>query len=317
MEEFKNRQSQYINRRKLTIISQTPNELIVDIARNDGVISEAGSGINASVMNDFNSQVNTAVSNAAIALEKANSAITISNEAKTSAEGAVNTSNTANETSSRAETNSANAVNTANLANVTSGEAKTISTEAKTIANEAKTTANNIGTRVTSLENTKCTIELNNEIVTSLAFTSSPQAQLDNKADLTNFNNEVSARQALETLVNTKANQADLSTEITNRQNADSAINAKFNNFASGVVVLNNAETSVTISTGLSAVSTIIPTLNISNSSTISRLITIDTIENGNVVLNIRNATTGALEGISNATELGAKIYWFAMKSFE
>lgn len=82
MEEFTNRDSQYINRRKLTIVSQAPNEMVVDIAREDGEVEVVGSSIDASTMNEFLSEVNTAVNTASLALSKANDSDTKATEAK-------------------------------------------------------------------------------------------------------------------------------------------------------------------------------------------------------------------------------------------
>lgn len=46
--EFIDRQGQNLNRKKLTIISQTPTEMIVDVARYDNATTE-GTPINANV----------------------------------------------------------------------------------------------------------------------------------------------------------------------------------------------------------------------------------------------------------------------------
>ncbi len=56
---FVNRTGENLNRRKLTIISQTPNEMIVDIARADNLDTENGTKIDADTLNSkFQSIVN-------------------------------------------------------------------------------------------------------------------------------------------------------------------------------------------------------------------------------------------------------------------
>ena len=56
---FMNRTGENLNRRKLTIISQTPNEMIVDIARADNLDTENGTKIDADTLNSkFQSIVN-------------------------------------------------------------------------------------------------------------------------------------------------------------------------------------------------------------------------------------------------------------------
>ena len=105
MEDFKNRESQYINRRKLTIVSQTPTELVVDITRNEGEIEVAGSPIDATTMNAFNTQINSAVNNASAALLKANEVETTANSAKSIAETASADASSAVTTANTADTN--------------------------------------------------------------------------------------------------------------------------------------------------------------------------------------------------------------------
>lgn len=73
---FNDRESQNPNRRKLKIVSQGPNEIIADIERADTVIGAEGTPINAKLLNDWNAVINTAESNAANALTKANKAVT-------------------------------------------------------------------------------------------------------------------------------------------------------------------------------------------------------------------------------------------------
>lgn len=51
MEDFVNRESQFPNRRRLEIVSQTPNEIIADIYREEGAISNNGTPITAQTLN--------------------------------------------------------------------------------------------------------------------------------------------------------------------------------------------------------------------------------------------------------------------------
>lgn len=319
MEEFTNRDSQYINRRKLTIVSQAPNEMVVDIAREDGEVEVVGSSIDASTMNEFLSEVNTAVNTASLALSKANDSDTKATEAKSIANSTQSYLEEIKTTANSALDKSTEAKTTANSASLTASEAKTLADTAKTLADTANADILTLNQRVSTAENTldnKCTVTVGENKVTTLNFTSDPQTQLNNKADLALLNSEISARQNLETQVGTKVAQTEFDSEITNRQNADSAILAKFNNLASGVVTINDNESAISVVTGLNDVSTFVPILKLGASASIARNITIDSISGGTVVINLRNANTGVLEGIANASELDAKIYWFAMKSF-
>ena len=72
---FNDRQGTNLNRKRLTIISQTPTEIIADIERAD-TITQEGTKINASVFNAFQNSIDTAASNATDALSQATSANT-------------------------------------------------------------------------------------------------------------------------------------------------------------------------------------------------------------------------------------------------
>ena len=72
---FQDRTGTNLNRKKITIISQTPNEIIADIERADNPTIE-GTPINASVFNAFQQSIDNASNNATNALGIANSANT-------------------------------------------------------------------------------------------------------------------------------------------------------------------------------------------------------------------------------------------------
>ena len=81
-ERFKDRVSENPNRRKLNIISQTPNTIIADIERADTVVGDnVGTPISAAILNEWDSTVAEAKKDSASALVLANSANTTSEEA--------------------------------------------------------------------------------------------------------------------------------------------------------------------------------------------------------------------------------------------
>ncbi len=101
---FKNRESTNKNRKRIKIISQTPKEIIADIERADSDVTEVGTLINAQVFNDFQSEINSAVSTsqnalntAATANTKSDTAIATANSAKTESETALTLANEAKE----------------------------------------------------------------------------------------------------------------------------------------------------------------------------------------------------------------------------
>jgi len=77
---FKNRISTHPNRKKLTIIDQNINELIVDVEYADQP-TEEGSPLNAEVFNEFYESLTNSVNNSNTALNTAQIAITNANEA--------------------------------------------------------------------------------------------------------------------------------------------------------------------------------------------------------------------------------------------
>ena len=80
---FKDRKSEYPNRRRLKILSQTIDELLVDIEREEGNVSEPGTQINASLFNEWENSVSEAVTNASEAKTKAEQNLTSISELKT------------------------------------------------------------------------------------------------------------------------------------------------------------------------------------------------------------------------------------------
>ena len=147
--EFIDRQGQNLNRKKLTIISQTPTEMIVDVARYDNATTE-GTPINANVFNSLQQGITTANSTAASALSK-------SNEALSTSASAVSTSNLAETTASQANTSAANAVLTANQA------------------------MEQVNALESAVADRGATVYVNNESQASVHFTSDPQDQIDTK----------------------------------------------------------------------------------------------------------------------------------------
>lgn len=93
---FNDRESQNPNRRKLKIVSQSPNEIIADIERADTVIGAEGTPINAKLLNDWNAVITTAENNATSAVVKADSAVSMANTAN-------NISNSAKQTATAAQ----------------------------------------------------------------------------------------------------------------------------------------------------------------------------------------------------------------------
>ena len=91
---FKDREGINLNRKRLTIISQTPTEIIADIERADTVTQE-GTKINASVFNAFQASIDASTNNA-------NNALSIANSASTTANSALATANTNNSNISNA-----------------------------------------------------------------------------------------------------------------------------------------------------------------------------------------------------------------------
>ena len=169
MEEtrFKDRVAEYPGRKKLTIISQTGNEMYVDVELADGATTE-GTKVNAELLNEFDSLINAA--NA--------------------------TSSNAQDTASNAVTTANSAVSTATEANTTAAQANTAAEEAKISAQEAKDAS---AATQTSLE------ELSNQVIEQQGtkvsvggvFVSTFDA--DTKASVESLNNVSSRVSTLET----------------------------------------------------------------------------------------------------------------------
>ena len=142
---FQNRQGTNLNRRRLTIISQTPTEIIADIERADNATIE-GTKIDASVFNTFQDSINSANSNATNALANSTSAISTANQASNDASNALSVANSAS--------------NTANSANTSASTANTNANSALTKANTNATNITNALGRIQALENSKPTFTL-------------------------------------------------------------------------------------------------------------------------------------------------------------
>ncbi len=146
--EFKDRQGQNLNRKKIKIISQTPTEIVADIERFDNV-TEEGTKINASVFNAFQSEINESSRKVTSAVTTANEALTTANQANLKSDNAVQSANSSLENSNQAvttantaNTNSIEAVTTANTAFTNSEQAVSDSSIALTNSNNAIVTAN-------------------------------------------------------------------------------------------------------------------------------------------------------------------------------
>ena len=190
LKDFENRVSTHPNRRKLTIISQSPNEMIVDIERADSATID-GSIISADTLNDFQDEIDTANSYASSALSTANSA-------NTTAQTASTTANSANQTATSADTKATTALSNSQTAITTANEAK-----AKALEAESK------------LADRGATIKINGASQTEINFTSDPQTQISN---------EVTARTNADNNL-----QTQITNEATTRQNIDSSLQAQIN----------------------------------------------------------------------------------------
>lgn len=165
MTVFYNRQSLHPNRKRLTIIQQNSNEIIADIENADEP-TVAGTPITAEVMNNFQSEINTANQNSISAVGTANTAsgnastaLSNSQTALTNSQAAVTTANTAN---TKADT----AISTANAAQAKALEVESLLADGGTI------------------------VKINNVAQTTINFSSDPQTQIDNKLT----NNETSIK---------------------------------------------------------------------------------------------------------------------------
>lgn len=151
MEEtrFKDRVAEYPGRKKLTIISQTGNEMYVDVELADGATTE-GTKVNAELLNEFDSLINAANATSSNAQGIASDALTTANSA----------------------------VSTATEANTAAAQANTIAEEAKIIAQEAKgasaatqTALETLSNQVVTQQGTKVTIGGPNNFVSTFEAT--------------------------------------------------------------------------------------------------------------------------------------------------
>ena len=146
--EFKDRQGQNLNRKKIKIISQSPTEIIADIERYD-TVTEEGTQINAEVLNTFQAQIDQAGYEASSALSIVNVANNKSDEAKINASEALT-------------------------------KAKTALTNSETALNKATQVENSLADR-------GATVYVGNEAKASIQFDADPQTQLNTKLNK-NFN---------------------------------------------------------------------------------------------------------------------------------
>ena len=174
MGNFINRDSQYPNRRRLEIISQSPNEIIADIYREEGEIYISGTSIDKDTFNNWDSRIRNNETLCDSSNQTANNSLTKAQDAMNIAEGALSTSQTALEKSDMAIDTAADALSTAN-------NAKTESLNAFTTANEALT-------HVVGGLGTKIYVGESDTPATSVIFSSDPQEQLNtNKNQITNI----------------------------------------------------------------------------------------------------------------------------------
>ena len=104
---FENRQSEHPNRRRLTIIEQQGNDMIVDIARAETSVSTQGTPLTAEILNNWNDTVNTSKNTA-------DSALTAANEAKEKSENALSKATTAETNANTAKSSATSALNQVN-----------------------------------------------------------------------------------------------------------------------------------------------------------------------------------------------------------
>ncbi len=191
--DFQDRVSTYPGRKRLKIINQTADTMLVDVEMADEP-TNTGTAIDQEVMREFQQGIvdanNTAAraeTMATSANTKSDSAVTTATNANTKADNAVVTANSANVTAGQANTTageantkSDNAVATATNANTTSAQANATAMEAKTIAEEAKTIATNAN-NVSASANTKAesavTTATNANTTSTQANTTSAEAK--------------------------------------------------------------------------------------------------------------------------------------------
>lgn len=194
---FKDRTGTNLNRKKITIISQTPTEIIADIERADNPIEE-GTTINASVFNSFQDNINTAIDTANSALESSNTATTTANSAKTNSTSALNIAG-------KASYDATNAIEAANEAITSANNVTTIANQALDTANTASQNATNALNCVNdALTNSQTAQDLANSAQTSANSASTKADEAKTLATTAN----ATANSAL-TTANAAQNKAD------------------------------------------------------------------------------------------------------------
>ncbi len=146
MEEriFQDRESQYPNRRKITILKQNANEIIADVELSDNPKEgKEGTPVNAEMLTEFQSNIINALNT--------------SSDASSNATTALTTANSANEKSNTALSNSETAINDASYAK-----------------EKVKELATNIGDRGTS-------VYVDSQVQPSISFQLDPQTQINSK----------------------------------------------------------------------------------------------------------------------------------------
>lgn len=150
MSDFKNRQSDFPNRRRIIIQSQGENEMIADIEYADNA-TNTGTAINADIFNNFSTDITNSLNKATNALNNSNNAL--------------NKANSAIENSTLAITKSNNAYDYAN--------------EAIQISNLAKEKSEEVMSNIANSNGTKVLIGNNTDAESSINFTSDPQTQIN------------------------------------------------------------------------------------------------------------------------------------------
>lgn len=159
---FQDRTGSNLNRKKITIISQTPTEIIADIERADNPINE-GTTINASVFNTFQENINLSNETSTQALENANQATTVANEAKINSVNALNIAG-------KASNDASNAISAAQQATNKANEAISSANTVTTIANQAlEASSNSQEKATTALDNSNNAIEVVEQLETAIA----------------------------------------------------------------------------------------------------------------------------------------------------
>ena len=137
--KFKNRTGKNLNRRKLTILSQEDNEMIVDVSF-AGTIENEGSKITAEFLNEWEDSINNSNQKSTQAVQTANSALTKANETH------------ANEIAfENSMTNSFNTLSTTNSANISQFK-NDINLDLSSFKNQIQNSVTNLASQVNGFE---------------------------------------------------------------------------------------------------------------------------------------------------------------------